>query len=51
VLLYHVPLYVLDDQDGREYGLGVVVGRNIDRGDAKNIPHHQLELCEVRTFC
>eukprot|EP00953_Heterococcus_sp_UTEX-ZZ885_P005356 3354-Heterococcus_DN1.PRE.1 len=36
----------LIDADGREYGLGVVVGRNIDRGDAKNIPHHQLELCE-----
>lgn len=34
-------------QDGRDYGLGVVVGRNIDRGDAARIPVHTLELCEV----
>ena len=34
-------------QDGRDYGLGVVVGRNIDRGDASKIPTDQLELCEV----
>lgn len=34
-------------QDGRDYGLGVVVGRNIDRGDASKVPTESLELCEV----
>ncbi|KAG5187242.1 DnaJ-domain-containing protein [Tribonema minus] len=33
--------------DGRDYGVGVVVGRNIDRGDVARIPTPTLELCEV----
>ncbi|BDA46467.1 probable chaperone protein DnaJ at N-terminal half [Coccomyxa sp. Obi] len=34
-------------QDGRTAGVGLVVGRNMDRGDAKKLPPDQLDLCEI----
>ena len=34
-------------QDGREKGVGLLVGRNCDRGDAKNLPSERLDLCEI----
>lgn len=36
-----------DLMDGREKGVGLLVGRNRDRADAKNLPVDQLDLCEV----
>jgi hypothetical protein len=27
--------------------VGLVVGRNMDRGDAKKLPPEQLDLCEI----
>ncbi len=27
--------------------VGLVVGRNMDRGDAKKLPPDQLDLCEI----
>lgn len=33
--------------DGRQKGVGLLVGRNMDRGDAKNLPTDQLDICEV----
>ncbi|KAK9906520.1 hypothetical protein WJX75_003297 [Coccomyxa subellipsoidea] len=36
-----------DLQDGRTAGVGLVVGRNMDRGDAKKLPPEQLDLCEI----
>lgn len=34
-------------QDGRSHGVGLLVGRNKDRGDAKALPEEALGLCEV----
>ena len=34
-------------QDGRVAGVGLVVGRNMDRGDAGKLPKDQLDLCEI----
>ncbi len=34
-------------QDGRIAGVGLLVGRNMDRGDAAKLPAEQLDLCEV----
>ena len=34
-------------QDGRIAGVGLVVGRNMDRGDAAKLPEDQLDLCEI----
>lgn len=34
-------------QDGREYGVGLLVGRNKDRGDAKKLPPELLGMCEI----
>ena len=34
-------------QDGRSHGVGLLVGRNQDRGDAKTLPPEALGLCEV----
>ncbi len=34
-------------QDGRTHGVGLLVGRNKDRGDAKKLPAEALGLCEV----
>ena len=34
-------------QDGRSHGVGLLVGRNKDRGDAKTLPVEALGLCEV----
>ncbi len=36
-----------DLQDGRVAGVGLVVGRNMDRGDAAKLPVDQLDLCEI----
>eukprot|EP00891_Asterochloris_glomerata_P000287 jgi/Astpho2/287/fgenesh1_pg.00010_%23_49_t len=33
--------------DGRTHGVGLLVGRNIDRGDAKKLPPSALPMCEV----
>lgn len=34
-------------QDGRVAGVGLLVGRNMDRGDARSLPLEQLDLCEI----
>lgn len=34
-------------QDGRSHGVGLLVGRNKDRGDAKTLPEEALGLCEI----
>ncbi|KAK9817937.1 hypothetical protein WJX72_004542 [[Myrmecia] bisecta] len=34
-------------QDGRTHGVGLLVGRNIDRGDAAKLSADVLDLCEV----
>ena len=34
-------------QDGRSHGVGLLVGRNKDRGDAKTLPDAALGLCEI----
>lgn len=34
-------------QDGRSHGVGLLVGRNKDRGDAKTLPEDALGLCEI----
>ena len=36
-----------DLQDGRERGVGLLVGRNKDRGDASKLPPELLGLCEI----
>ena len=33
--------------DGRRAGVGLLVGRNMDRGDANKLPPDQLDLCEI----
>lgn len=34
-------------QDGRSHGVGLLVGRNKDRGDVKTLPAEALGLCEI----
>lgn len=34
-------------QDGRLAGVGLLVGRNHDRGDAHKLPPEALDLCEL----
>jgi hypothetical protein len=34
-------------RDGRISGVGLLVGRNMDRGDARSLPPNQLDLCEI----
>ena len=34
-------------QDGRERGVGLLVGRNKDRGDASTLPPELLGMCEI----
>ncbi|PRW59130.1 dnaJ-like protein subfamily B member 5-like [Chlorella sorokiniana] len=34
-------------QDGRTHGVGLLVGRNCDRGDAAKLPQQVLDLCEI----
>ncbi|KAK9804086.1 hypothetical protein WJX73_005526 [Symbiochloris irregularis] len=41
------PLRDTDCTPGRHLGVGLLVGRNLDRGDAKKLPPEQLDLCEV----
>ena len=38
---------VADLGDGRTAGVGLLVGRNMDRGDAAKLPPEQLDLCEI----
>jgi len=48
VVEYPLSQVVRDDmQDGRSHGLALLVGRNMDRGDAKTLPLDTLDLCEV----
>jgi hypothetical protein len=41
------PQVVADLGDGRARGVGLLVGRNRDRGDAACLPPEALDLCEV----
>ena len=36
-----------DFADGRSHGVGLLVGRNMDRGDAAKLPRDQLPICEI----
>lgn len=48
VVEYPLPQVVRDElQDGRSHGVGLLVGRNCDRGDAARLPEGVLDLCEV----
>jgi hypothetical protein len=48
VVEYPLSRVVMDDlQDGRTRGVGLLVGRNQDRGDAARLPPEALDLCEV----
>ncbi|CAM9186077.1 unnamed protein product [Phaeothamnion confervicola] len=47
VVTYPLPAADRAPDDDRERGIGLVVGRNIDRGDARLIPDDMLGLCEV----
>ncbi|CAD7699107.1 unnamed protein product [Ostreobium quekettii] len=48
VVEYPLSDLVKDDlQDGREKGVGLLVGRNIDRGDADKLPEDVLDMCEI----
>ncbi|KAK9842878.1 hypothetical protein WJX74_003834 [Apatococcus lobatus] len=40
------PLRELE-RDGRDKGVGLLVGRNMDRGDAATLPADTLDLCEI----
>ena len=40
------PLRELE-RDGRDKGVGLLVGRNMDRGDAATLPAETLDLCEI----
>ncbi len=37
-------------QDGRRAGVGLLVSRNLDRGDAARLPPELLDLCEVEAL-
>lgn len=41
------PLRSNDIVDGRTHGIGLVVGRNADRGDAARLPAERRSLCEI----
>lgn len=41
------PLREMDCTPTRTRGVGLLVGRNMDRGDAGRLPEDQLDLCEV----
>jgi hypothetical protein len=48
VVEYPLPSQVVADLgDGRARGVGLLVGRNRDRGDAARLPPEALDLCEV----
>lgn len=34
-------------QDGRSHGVGLLVGRNKDRGDVRKLPEEAKGLCEI----
>ena len=38
---------VAELDDGRIAGVGLLVGRNMDRGDAAKLPPEQLDMCEI----
>ena len=40
------PLRELE-REGRDKGVGLLVGRNMDRGDAASLPAETLDLCEI----
>ncbi|KAI3438697.1 hypothetical protein D9Q98_001117 [Chlorella vulgaris] len=45
---YPLSQVVMDElQDGRTHGVGLLLGRNCDRGDAKKLPEEVLDICEV----
>ena len=41
------PLREQEQEAGREKGVGLLVGRNLDRGDAAALPPETLDLCEI----
>ena len=41
------PLREAECSPDRHHGLGLLVGRNMDRGDAKTLPAERLDLCEI----
>lgn len=41
------PLRDMDCTPSRTLGVGLLVGRNMDRGDARKLPPDQLDLCEI----
>lgn len=41
------PLRSHDVADGRTHGIGLVVGRNAERGDAERLPAERRSLCEI----
>ena len=41
------PLRDVDCTPDRHLGVGLLVGRNMDRGDAAKLPPDQLDLCEI----
>lgn len=48
VVEYPLSSIIKEDlMDGREKGVGLLVSRNLDRGDAKNLPPDILDLCEI----
>lgn len=48
VVEYPLTSIIKEDlMDGREKGVGLLVGRNADRGDAENLPQEVLDLCEI----
>ena len=41
------PLREAECSPDRQRGLGLLVGRNKDRGDARTLPADRLDLCEI----
>ncbi len=41
------PLREQEQEEGRDKGVGLLVGRNLDRGDASTLPPETLDLCEI----
>ncbi|KAL6772176.1 hypothetical protein ACKKBG_A29235 [Auxenochlorella protothecoides x Auxenochlorella symbiontica] len=51
VVQYALSPAVLALEEGhRSSGIGLLVGRNMDRGDASRLPPERLGLCEVEAF-
>lgn len=51
IVEYPLPQNVKDDlSDGREYGLGLLVGRNMDRADKEKLSDEKLDLCEIESL-